>query len=218
MPIKDALEMLVQIFHRDGPQLVKDPADFHAIIGMGVASIRGGHQQPIGLLTVLVQVGRVVMAIPQHEADVGRNLAQQSGRRLAIGGSGGSQHGSNGKPDRRDDRDDVQFPAVDPAVPARVGPVGFGINRGMGKLPFLAMLLMPDASSGSQNGAIDGDGASTRAPGLDQADQMAAQAANLRRQGRWDRFLESLPGPARWEAVLLRQQVPQGAHVFGRLG
>jgi hypothetical protein len=41
MPIKDAFEMLMKIIHRDGTQFVKDPSDFHTIIGMGVASIPG---------------------------------------------------------------------------------------------------------------------------------------------------------------------------------
>jgi hypothetical protein len=44
----------------------------------------------------------------------------------------------------------------------------------MGKFPFLAMFLMPHASSGYQNGAVDGHGTSTDEPGLDQADQVAA--------------------------------------------
>ncbi len=43
MPIKDPFEMLIKIFHRDGPQFMKDPSDFYAIIGMRVASIPGGH-------------------------------------------------------------------------------------------------------------------------------------------------------------------------------
>jgi hypothetical protein len=54
----------------------------------------------------------------------------------------------------------------------------FDINRGMRNLSFLAMLLMPDATSGSQNGTIDGDRTSSTGPRLDQADQMSAQTAN----------------------------------------
>src|SRR5258708_28390416 len=108
MRIKDALEMLVKIFHRDGQQFVKDPADFHTIIGMRVASILGGHQQPIGLLTVLVQVWRVVMAIPQDEANFGRNLAQQSGRRLAIRAICGSEKARNWETRPPRGRDDAE--------------------------------------------------------------------------------------------------------------
>src|SRR5690348_12624113 len=119
------------------------------------------------------------MAIAQDEADFGGNLAQQSGSRFAIGDIGGSEHCSNGKPDGRNDRNHVEFPAIDPAVPAGFGPLGLRINRGMGQYALLAMLLMPDASSSTQDGTVDGNGTSTREPGLDQVEQMAAQAANL---------------------------------------
>ena len=67
MPIKNAFEMLIKIFYGKGTELVKDASDFHAIISVGVVSIPGGQQQPICLLTVLVQFGRIVMAITQDE-------------------------------------------------------------------------------------------------------------------------------------------------------
>jgi hypothetical protein len=51
--------------------------------------------------------------------------------------------------------------------------MGLWINRGVGQFALLAMLLMPDASSGSQNGTIDGNSPSTREPGLDQVEPMA---------------------------------------------
>ena len=57
--------------------------------------------------------------------------------------------------------------------------MGFRINRGMGKFPLLAMLLMPDTASGWQGGAIDGHGSPAGGPGLDQVEQMLTQAANL---------------------------------------
>ena len=128
MPIKDAFEVFIKNFHRNRTEFVKDPADFHSIIGMRVASILGGHQQPIGLRAVLAQVWRVVMAIAQHEADFGRNLAQQSGCRLAIGDIGGSQHRSNGKPDGGDDRNHVQFPARDESTASRIWSNGLRLH------------------------------------------------------------------------------------------
>jgi len=103
MPIKDALEMLIKIFDGTRTQFVKDPADFHAIISMRVASIFGGDQHPVIALAERMQVGRVVMAIPQHETHFGRHFAQQSRSRLAIGTICGSEHSSNGKPGGRDD-------------------------------------------------------------------------------------------------------------------
>src|SRR5258708_25845089 len=77
MPIKDAIEMLVKIFNSQGTQFVKDAADIHAIIGMGVICIFGGDQHTVITLAERIQVRRVVMAIPQDETDFGKNLAQQ---------------------------------------------------------------------------------------------------------------------------------------------
>src|SRR6266852_82402 len=179
MPIKDALEMLIKIFHGNGTQLMKDAPCFDSIVGVRIASIARGHQQPVGLLTVLMEFGRVVMAISQDKTDFGGNFSQQSGSRFTIGDISWGQQSSDGKPDPCHDGDDVQFPAVDPAVPTRFGPVGFGINRGVGNLALLAMLLMPHASSGSQDGTVDGHRTSTGEPGLDQVEQMPPQTANL---------------------------------------
>lgn len=53
------------MFHRDGTELMKDTSDSHPIIGVGAASILGGHQQTVSSLTVLTQFRRVVMAITQ---------------------------------------------------------------------------------------------------------------------------------------------------------
>src|SRR5712692_4472024 len=95
------------------------------------------------------------MEITQNETHFVRNFAQQLSRRLTIRDISGSEHSDHRKPDRRDHRDDVQFPTIDPAMPARFGRVGFGIKRGVRKFSLLTMLLMPHAASGSQNGAID---------------------------------------------------------------
>ena len=118
MPIKDAFEVFIQNFHRDRTEFVKDPSDLHPLIGVRIASIVRGHQQPVSLLTMCAQVGRVVMEITQDETDYCGNFSQQLRCRLTIRNVGGSQHSGHRKPDRRDDRNDVQFPAIDPAVPA----------------------------------------------------------------------------------------------------
>jgi len=51
MPIKDAEDQLIKIFHRKGTELVKDASDFYPIIGMGIAPIAGGHEKTIILFT-----------------------------------------------------------------------------------------------------------------------------------------------------------------------
>ena len=102
MPIKDAEDQLSKIFHGTGTELVEDASHFDPIVGVRIASIPGCHQQTICLLTDLVQVGGIVMAIPQHEAHICRHFAQQGRSRRTHGDSGGSQDSGDGKPNRRD--------------------------------------------------------------------------------------------------------------------
>ena len=52
--------MLIKIFHGDGTEFVKDASHFHASIGVGIASILGGHQQPIGFGPTGTDVAREV--------------------------------------------------------------------------------------------------------------------------------------------------------------
>jgi hypothetical protein len=42
---------------------MEDPSYFDTVVGVGIASILGGHELPISLLTDLMQFRRVVMAI-----------------------------------------------------------------------------------------------------------------------------------------------------------
>jgi hypothetical protein len=103
MSIKDAFELFVKIFHRHRAELMEDTPHFDPVVGVRIASIEGRYEQPIRLCAERVQVRRVVMAVPQHEADIGGNFAQQGRSRLTISDIGGSQHGSQRKPDRCDD-------------------------------------------------------------------------------------------------------------------
>ena len=48
----------------------------------------------------------------------------------------------------------MQLPAIDPAVPAGLGPVGFGVNRGVGDLPLFPVLLVPDPAARPQHRAV----------------------------------------------------------------
>src|SRR5258708_31109517 len=134
MHIKDAFEMLIKIFHGDGTELVKEASDFHAILGMGVASILGGHEKPVRLVTVFVQFRGVVMAIPQHETDFGGDFAQQRGLvhyRRHSPGSGQPQEETRWLPRRRRH-------AVSSHRPSRATPIwssGLPYQSRCGELP-----------------------------------------------------------------------------------
>ncbi len=78
--------------------------------------------------------------------------------------------------------------------------MGLGSNRGMGNFPFLAVLLMPDATKRTQYGAIDGDRTPTTGLKLDQVDEMATQTANLGWQDGEDGEHLPLPRATGWKA------------------
>ena len=91
----------------------------------------------------------------------------------------------------------VQLPAVDPAVPARLGPVRLGVDGGVRHHPRLAVLLVPDAAPGAQHGAVDRGRPPAGRPGPEQGDQVPPEAGDLRRQRVRQRRQPPLPGAAR---------------------
>src|SRR5258708_8826269 len=134
MHIKDAFEMLRKIFNGGGVELVKEESDFHGICGMGLASILGGHEKPVRLVTVFVQFRGVVMAIPQHETDFGGDFAQQRALvhyRRHWPGSGQPQEETRWLPRRRPH-------AVSNHRPSRASPIwssGLPYQSRCGELP-----------------------------------------------------------------------------------
>src|SRR5260370_32649653 len=103
MPIKDAFEMLIEILHGNRTKLMEDPSYFDTVVGVGIASILGGHEHPISLLTDLMQFRRVVMAITQDETHFDRDFSQQFRSRFTICPIGGSNPRGLGGMDNRQD-------------------------------------------------------------------------------------------------------------------
>jgi len=75
------------------------------------------------------------MAITQHETDFGGHFAQQGWGGVEVLDIRRSQHSLDGKPDSRNNGDHMQFPAVDPAVPAGFGKVGLRYQSQYGGFP-----------------------------------------------------------------------------------
>ena len=128
------------------------------------------------------------------------------------------QFRSERDPDRADDCGQMQLPAIDPAVPARLGPTGLGIDRAMRHHPRLAVLLVPDAPAGAQHGTVDRGGPRGGQPRLQLGHQIAPQAADLRRQRRREGGEAALKRAPTGQAVLLQQQDAQRLHLRRRLG
>ena len=129
-----------------------------------------------------MQRGIGIGGIAQDEVSFGRQLWQQQERDLIVGVVSGRQFRRHGNPHGGHHRDQVQLPPVDPAVPARLGPVGLGINGGMGHDALFPMFFVPHAAVGPQDSAVNGDRPAICGPGVDAGDQTASQTADLRRQ------------------------------------
>jgi len=56
MSVKDALEMLIEVFDRQRAQLMKDATNFHARVGMRATAILTGDQEIVPLVTRLAYV------------------------------------------------------------------------------------------------------------------------------------------------------------------
>src|SRR5215210_6999849 len=117
--VEDALELAVEVLDGEGAELVEDAADLDAVVGVRVATTPGGDQEAIGSGAVVADGRVVVVGVAEDEARRARQLVEQAGRRLVVGGVGRGQLGGERDPDGRDGGHEVELPAVDPAVPAR---------------------------------------------------------------------------------------------------
>jgi hypothetical protein len=147
MPIANAFEVLIEVSHGDGAELVKDASDLYPVISMRIAPQSRSNQDAIGERTIFPPLWGGVMAISQHKTDRCGNLSQQFWSGGGISHIGRREQSRQGKPHACPHGDALQFPAVSPAVPSGVGPMGFGIDQGVENLSHLAMVLVPDGSA-----------------------------------------------------------------------
>src|SRR3970040_332476 len=164
---------------------MENTPNFDTRIGMGIRSILSGDQKASGLLADFAHIGRIVMEITQDKTCLWRQFVDQGWRNLVIGLVGGCELGAQRDPYRSHNAGDMQFPAVDPAMPARLRPMRLCVNRSMRYFPFFAVFFVPDTTLGAQDGAIHGHRSPTIGPGHNQSYQIAPQTTNLGRQALW---------------------------------
>src|SRR5947209_6531533 len=84
MNIEDAFELLAPVLDRHRAELVKDPADFHPVVGMRIPAVLRGDQHPPSPGAAPPDVRRVVMEVAQDEVRVLGQLSQQWERGLVV--------------------------------------------------------------------------------------------------------------------------------------
>jgi hypothetical protein len=145
MALEEPFELLIEILNSARAGFRQAPADFYPVIGVWVCPSCGRAHKATAPRTPLLQVGIAIMLVSQQKAEFQGPCLEQARSLQVIGSSGGGEFCREGNPDARRRADQRQFPAIHPAGPARFGPVGFGINRGMRDAAGLPGFLVPDA-------------------------------------------------------------------------
>src|SRR5918911_4825986 len=79
VPIEDPFELFIEILTRSRAQLMEDPPHFDPTLRVRRAPVPRRDQFALVLRAQLPQFGRVVVAIPQDVAYLGRDPAEQGG-------------------------------------------------------------------------------------------------------------------------------------------
>src|SRR3990172_5071727 len=106
----------------------------------------------------------------------------------------------------------MEFPTINPTMVRRLCPMGFGIDRRVGDHTGFAVFLVPNASTGSQNGAVDGCRTSSLDPHLNLHHQETTDTSDLGRKNFRDFRQTPFPGsPTRkttiWQTQLLTKRL-----------
>jgi hypothetical protein len=220
MSIEDTLELLVEVLDSQRTSLVQYPAHLDTGVSVRVGmslTITGGHQHNPSLSAQPVKVRVGIVDIAQQEAQCSRQFTDKSRGFLIVCGVSGSKNSSQWYPYRRCGGYQVQLPAVNPTVPAGLGPMSLSVNGCVGNLTTQAMLLVPYPTKGSEYRAVNGCRPSTVLPGRDKDYQITAQAGNLGGKSLGYCLKATLKGAPGRETSLLCEERTQLAHLVGGL-
>jgi len=176
-PLQDVLEQAVEGFKGWRPQLMKDLAHFYPSIAMWMRPTARRHQFPAALLALVPPLGIIIVGVTQYGAYLPGQLVQPARGYLIVASIRDGHLGGQWEPHCADGHGAVQLPPIPPAVPARLAPACFGLNRRMGDDALLPMFFVPDASSRLQWRPIDRHSAALRSPWVELAHQGAPHAA-----------------------------------------
>lgn len=146
MAAKDALEVLIEVLDSQAAQFVEGAPHLHPVIAVRITPMPGRYQPPTAQPTDGPQLGRVVVRVAQDVAHVRRQLVmippQQPGCRSTGGDVSGCEFRRQRDPNSRDYCQQMQFPAVNPTMPATLRPVGLSIDGSMRHFAQFPMLLV----------------------------------------------------------------------------
>src|SRR5215208_90263 len=217
--LENCLEVFVEVLVGQAAQLVEDTPDLDAIIGVRVSSPFGGDQEPLLLLGAseagLPDVGGVVVNVSEHEAGFVRQLLDEVGSHQVVCRVGWGESGRQWDPNLTDGDGHVQLPAVNPSMPARLGPSRLGVYGAVGHLARFLVFVVPHSTFRLQSGGLESYCSSPTLPGLEHFHQVASQRADLLGQSLGHSLQASLEGAPRGEASLLTKRSAHRPHLGG---
>jgi hypothetical protein len=212
-PFNDVLEPGIERVNRLRPQLRQDASPLYPVGLVGVRPAPSGDQCPIGRLTPPAHLRGILGGIAQDITDLGWQGGQHRGRHLVVCGIGRGQFRGPRAPHRPNRHGQGQFPAVPPAMPARLRPPRCRIHRGRRELAALPLLLVPAPAACTQGGTLHRRRPAVLGPrpahGYQRPADTAHQAGPVRGQG----GEPSLPGAAsRKPAARVQEPLPRLRH------
>lgn len=159
--VEHAFEVLTELLNRLGAQLVADAPHFYSETTMAARPPLRGSQVAPRVLANPVDVWGIVMLIAQDKTYFWRNFRQQGLDGPTVRHIRQCEFRLQRNPDGRHSGDRVEFLAIPPAVPARLGPTSFDVNRGVRHFAFFPMLPVPHAFVRPERRAVDSRGSYT---------------------------------------------------------
>jgi hypothetical protein len=142
-------------------------ADLHSVIRVRVGSVVRDDQEAVVSFADCPDVRCVVVPIAKHEACGIWEPSQEGECEVIVRSVGRGELGGQRDPDAGDDTDEVQLPAVDPSMPATLGPIGFGIDAGMWDQASRTVLDVPGATTCVEHRRVDRHRTAAVGPGCE---------------------------------------------------
>ena len=145
------------------------------------------------------------MLVAQEVTGFGRQFREQAQGMFIISYIGDREVSRQRDPDGSYGGDQVQFPTVDPPMPARLGPMGFGVDGAMRHNAGFAVFLCHTPPLALSTVLSMAAARPQLAHGCSMLTNTPSKATDLRRQRRRQCLQTAFPGPPRRKAAVDRQ-------------
>src|SRR5215203_4537086 len=129
---------------------MKELTDRRTGIGVRISATGGGNEKAAFLFTGSAHLRLVIESVAKNVAHFSGQILEQVRGDDVVGDIGCSQTRGQGNPKGSGAADEMQLPAIPPAMIARLAPVCLGINRRVRHDASFTVFLVPDAALSTQ--------------------------------------------------------------------